>query len=50
MSAVSKLKEDLSRFEKTIGLNILINLDKATNLPKLKEYSIVHHIEIMSKY
>jgi lipopolysaccharide biosynthesis regulator YciM len=50
MSAISKLKVDLSRFEKTIGLNTLINLDKATSLPKLKEHSIVHHIEVMSKY
>jgi len=50
MSAVSKLKLDLDRFEKTIGLNTLINLDKATSLPKLKEHSIVHHIEVMSKY
>jgi hypothetical protein len=50
MSAVSKLKLDLDRFERTIGLNTLINLDKATSLPKLKEHSIVHHIEVMSKY
>ena len=50
MGAISKMKLDLDRFEMTIGLTTLVNLDKATSLPKLKEHTIVHHIEVMSKY
>jgi len=29
---------------------LAVRLTKATSLPKLKEHTIVHHIEIMSKY
>ena len=50
MSAIYKMKLDLARFEMTVGLNTLVNLEKATSLPKLKEHTIVHHIEVMSKY
>ena len=50
MSAITKLKLDLDRFEMTVGLNTLLNLKKATSLPKLKEHTMVHHIEVMSKY
>jgi len=50
MCAVNKLRADIDRFEMTVGLLTFVNLAKATNLTKLKEYSISHHIEVMSKY
>jgi len=50
MCAVEKLRADVDRFEPTIGLLTFMNLSKATNLTKLKEYSISHHIELISKY
>lgn len=47
--ALNRLKNDSSRFGETIGLNNLLATE-TTNLVKLKEHSISHHIEFMNKY
>jgi hypothetical protein len=47
--ALNKLKDDTERFEETLGLKILLDTDY-TSLGKLKELSVAHHIEFMSKY
>lgn len=47
--ALGKMKNDLDRFEKTIGITSFLNVE-STNLAKLKELSITHHIEFMSQY
>lgn len=47
--ALNRLRNDSQKFENTLGLGNLLAL-KTTNLVKLKEHSISHHIEFMSKY
>ena len=47
--ALNRLKDDSDRFENTIGMSSLLDIE-TTNLVKLKEHTISHHIEFMSKY
>ena len=47
--ALNRLKDDSNRFENTIGMSSLLATE-TTNLVKLKEHTIAHHIEFMSKY
>lgn len=47
--ALNRLRNDSTRFENTIGMSNLLATE-TTNLVKLKEHTISHHIEFMGKY